>query len=178
MSLRRSDLPSPDIASAVFVAPNAVVIGDVRLGARASVWFNAVLRGDVEAIEVGEDTNVQDGVVLHTDPGAPLRIGSRVTIGHGAILHGCTVGDDALIGIGAIVLDGAVIGRHCIVGAGSVVPPGRHLPDGSLSMGSPARVVRELRPDELDMINASWKHYVQAGGVASGDGKAIKGPPK
>lgn len=155
-------LAQPVIAQDVFVAHNATVLGEVTLAPRSSVWFNAVLRGDVEPIEVGEESNVQDGVILHTDPGAPLRIGARVTIGHGAILHGCTVGDESLIGIGAVVLDRAVIGRRCIVAANALVPPGREIPDGSMVMGSPAKVVRPLRPDEFELLVESSRHYVQA----------------
>lgn len=151
---------SPDIAAGVFVADNATVVGAVTLAAGASVWFNAVLRGDVDAIAVGAGSNVQDGAILHTDPGSPLTIGRGVTIGHGARLHGCTVGDYALIGINSVVLNNAVIGRHCIVGANSLVPEGRHIPDGSLVMGTPGRVVRALSAEEIGKLEWAADHYV------------------
>ncbi|MES2116090.1 MAG: gamma carbonic anhydrase family protein [Pseudomonadota bacterium] len=151
---------SPDIAAGVFVADNATVIGAVTLAAGASVWFNAVLRGDVEAIVVGAGSNVQDGAILHTDPASPLRIGRGVTIGHGARLHGCTVGDYALIGINSVVLNDAVIGRHCIIGANTLVPEGRHIPDGSLVMGTPGRVVRTLSDEEIGKLEWAADHYV------------------
>jgi len=138
----------PDISPEAWVAPSADVIGTVRLAAGASVWFNAVLRGDNDWIEIGEGSNVQDGSVLHTDPGIPLRVGAGVTIGHKALLHACTVGDGSLIGNGAIVLDGAVIGRGCVVAAGALVPPGMSVPEGVVVMGSPAKVVRELKEED------------------------------
>jgi carbonic anhydrase/acetyltransferase-like protein (isoleucine patch superfamily) len=138
----------PDISPEAWVAPSADVIGTVRLAAGASVWFNAVLRGDNDWIEIGEGSNVQDGSVLHTDPGLRLVVGAGVTIGHKALLHACTVGDGSLIGNGAIVLDGAVIGRGCVVAAGALVPPGRVVPDGVVVMGSPAQVARELKDED------------------------------
>ena len=138
----------PDISPEAWVAPSADVIGTVRLAARASVWFNAVLRGDNDWIDIGEGSNVQDGSVLHTDPGIPLVVGAGVTIGHKVLLHACTIGDGSLIGNGAIVLDGAVIGRGCVVAAGALVPPGRVIPDGVVVMGSPAQVARELKDED------------------------------
>ena len=128
----------PDIAETAWVADTAQIIGDVRLGAGASVWFNTVLRGDNDPITIGAGSNIQDGSVLHTDEGVPLNIGCNVTVGHMAMLHGCTVGDESLIGIGAVILNGAVIGRNCIVGAGALVTEGKAFPDGSLIIGSPA----------------------------------------
>ncbi len=128
----------------VYIAPGAHVIGDVRIGRGVSIWFNAVLRGDNEPIEIGEGANVQDGCVFHTDPGFPLSIGAGATIGHGAILHGCTVGEGALIGMGAIVLNGARIGRRCLVGAGALVTEGKEFPDGAMVLGQPAKLVRML----------------------------------
>jgi carbonic anhydrase/acetyltransferase-like protein (isoleucine patch superfamily) len=144
-----------------FVADTAVVIGHVLLGRDASVWFNAVIRGDNELITVGESSNVQDGAVLHTDPGSPLVIGSHVTIGHKAMLHGCTIGDNSLVGINAVVLNGAKIGRNCLIGANALVTEGKEIPDNSMVLGSPGRVVRELTPQQIDGLRASALHYVE-----------------
>jgi len=143
-----------------FVADNATLIGRVRLRRNASVWFNCVLRGDVEWIDVGEGSNVQDGCVLHTDPGYPLSIGKGVTVGHKAMLHGCTVGENVLIGIGSIILNGAIIGRDSIVGANSLVTEKKAFPDASLILGSPAKVVRPLTAEEIAANAASAEHYV------------------
>ena len=143
-----------------WIAPDASVIGSVRLHANASVWFGCVLRGDNDWIEIGENSNVQDGSVLHTDPGLPLRVGSNVTIGHQAMLHGCTIGDGSLIGIGATVLNKACIGENTLVGAHSLVTEGKTFPGGVMLMGAPAKVVRELREDEIRMLAASAAHYV------------------
>ena len=143
-----------------FVAANATVIGNVRLMPFASIWFNCVLRGDNERIEVGERSNVQDGCVLHTDPGFPLMIGKGVTIGHKAMLHGCKIGDNSLVGIGSTILNGAVIGKNCIVGANSLVTEKQAFPDNTLIFGSPAKVVRQLSADEIASITASANHYV------------------
>lgn len=143
-----------------WVAPGAAVIGNVTLKKNASVWFGAVLRGDNDPIVVGENSNVQDHAVLHTDEGVPLQIGADVTIGHRAMIHGAIVGDLSLIGIGAIILNGARIGRGCIIGAGALVTEGKTIPDGSLALGSPARVVRQVTPEELQMLAASAQHYV------------------
>lgn len=143
-----------------WVAPTATLIGKVRLQAGASVWFGAVLRGDNELIDIGENSNVQDGTVMHTDMGWPLTLGKGVTVGHNAMLHGCTVGDYSLIGIGAVILNGARIGKHCIIGANALVPEGREIPDGSLVVGSPGKVVRELTPAQQPLLEASAAHYV------------------
>ncbi|MBV6288376.1 gamma carbonic anhydrase family protein [Pseudomonas aegrilactucae] len=143
-----------------WVAPTATLIGKVRLQAGASVWFGAVLRGDNELIDIGENSNVQDGAVMHTDMGWPLTLGTGVTVGHNAMLHGCTVGDYSLIGIGAVILNGARIGKHCIIGANALVPEGREIPDGSLVVGSPGKVVRELTPAQQQLLEASAAHYV------------------
>lgn len=151
----------PQVAADAFVAPGATVIGDVHVGAGASVWFGAVLRGDVERLTIGAGTNVQDNAVLHADPGAPLVIGARVTIGHLAMVHGCHVGDDALIGIGAVVMNHAHIGARCIVGAGALVTEGKSFPDGVLIVGSPARVVRELTAVELGDMAANVARYLE-----------------
>ena len=134
----------PRIGQDVFVAPSADVIGMVVLGDGASIWFNAVLRGDTDRIEIGAGTNVQDNAVLHTDPGIQARIGQGVTIGHCAMVHGCTVGDNSLIGINAVILNGACIGKNCLIGANALVPEGMEIPDNSLVLGTPARVVRQL----------------------------------
>lgn len=151
----------PRIGRRVFVAPGARVIGRCTLDDDVSVWFHAVLRGDLEPIEIGERTNVQDGAVLHTDPGFPCRIGRDVTIGHGAIVHGATVGDGALIGMGAIVLSGARIGPGALVAAGALVPEGREIPAGWLALGTPAKAVRELTAEEKERIARGTAHYVQ-----------------
>lgn len=143
-----------------WTAPTATLIGKVRLQAGASVWFGAVLRGDNELIDIGEGSNVQDGTVMHTDMGSPLTIGKGVTIGHNAMLHGCTVGDHSLIGINAVVLNGARIGKHCIIGANALIAEGKEIPDGSLVMGSPGKVVRELTDAQKSMLEASAAHYV------------------
>jgi carbonic anhydrase/acetyltransferase-like protein (isoleucine patch superfamily) len=144
-----------------WVAPSAVVIGRVRLGARASVWFGATLRGDNELISIGEGSNVQDGSVLHTDIGKPLTIGRNVTVGHMVMLHGVTIGENSLIGIGAILLNGARIGANSIVGAGALITEGKSFPDNSLIIGAPARVHRQVSAEEVALITASAEHYVQ-----------------
>jgi carbonic anhydrase/acetyltransferase-like protein (isoleucine patch superfamily) len=150
----------PDIAADAWVHEAAVVIGRVRLGACCSVWPTAVIRGDVERIEVAEATNVQDGAVLHADPGMPCAIGRHVTIGHQATVHGCTIGDECLIGIGATVLNGAIIGAGSIVGAHALVPEGMVVPEGSLVVGVPARVRRDLTVDERRGLRAQAERYV------------------
>ena len=146
-----------------FIAPNATIVGTVRLRANTSIWFNAVLRGDTEWIEIGDNTSVQDGCVLHADPGFPLRVGQGVTIGHKAMLHGCDIGDNTLIGIGSIVLNGAKIGRDCMIGANSLVTAGKQFPDGALIMGSPAKVIRKLKPAEIEANRKSAQLYVENG---------------
>ena len=144
-----------------FIAPGAQLIGSVRLGVCASVWFNSVLRADDERIEVGDGSNVQDCVVIHADPGTPTLIGRGVTIGHRALLHGCRIDEDSLIGNGAIVLDRARIGRHCIVAAGALVPPDREIPDGTVVMGAPAKVVRAVTEADLALIARSAANYCE-----------------
>lgn len=150
----------PRIGNGAFVHETAVVIGRVSLGARASVWPHAVIRGDIERVDVGADTNVQDGAVLHADPGMPCLVGDRVTIGHRATVHGCTVEDECLIGIGATVLNGAVIGRQSIVGAHALVPEGMEVPEGVLVIGVPAKVRRELTDEERAGLAAQAARYV------------------
>ena len=152
-------LNTDKIDPAAFVAPGAVVLGDVTIGAEASVWFGAVARGDVAAIVIGPQTNVQDGCILHADPGQPCRLGARVTLGHGAIVHGAIVEDDVLIGIRAVVLNEARIGRGSIVAAGALVPPGAVIPPGSLVMGIPGKVVRPTGPADEELIRRSAEHY-------------------
>ena len=161
MTIHRLGDRVPRIDAEAYVAPGAQLIGLVELHARASVWFNAVLRGDTEPIVVGAGSNVQDCAVLHTDPGCPLTIGQNVTIGHQVMLHGCCIGDETLIGIGAVVLNGARIGKHCLVGAGALVTEGKEFPDGSLILGSPAKVVRMLTPEQIEGLRASAQHYIE-----------------
>jgi carbonic anhydrase/acetyltransferase-like protein (isoleucine patch superfamily) len=144
-----------------FVADSAVVIGHVLLRANASIWFNAVIRGDNELITIGDHSNVQDGCVLHTDPGSPIVIGSHVTIGHKAMLHGCSIGDNSLVGINAVVLNGAKIGRNCLIGANALVTEGKEIPDGSMVLGSPGRILRELTPEQIEGLRQSALHYVE-----------------
>ena len=152
-----------------FVADNATLIGTVRLRAQASVWFNCVLRGDNDWIDIGERSNIQDGSVLHTDPGIGLEIGDDVTVGHMAMLHGCTIGDESLIGIGATILNGAKIGRHTIVGAHALVTENKVFPDRSLILGAPAKVVRELTDEEVAHIRWSADVYVKNAARFSSD---------
>ena len=150
----------PQISASAWVAPNATVIGDVRLAAGSSIWWNAVLRGDNDPISIGENSNIQDGSVLHTDEGVPMNIGANVTVGHLVMLHGCTVGDGSLIGIGSIILNRAVIGRGSIVGANTLIPEGKTYPDRVLIVGSPGKVVRELNDEEVARLLGSAAHYV------------------
>jgi carbonic anhydrase/acetyltransferase-like protein (isoleucine patch superfamily) len=144
-----------------WIAPNAVVLGNVTLKKNASIWFGAVLRGDNDPITIGENSNVQDGSVLHTDLGAPLNIGRDVTIGHMVMLHGCTIGDNTLIGIGSIVLNHARIGKNCLIGANTLVTEGKEIPDNSMVMGSPGKVVRTLDDGAVQMIRLSAAHYAE-----------------
>ena len=160
MAVYQLDTLTPDIADSAWVADNAQVIGDVHMAADSSVWFSSVVRGDTATIRIGEGTNIQDGSVLHADVGIPLTIGKHVTVGHMVQLHGCTIGDESLIGIGAIVLNGAKIGKNCLVGAGSLVTEGKEFPDGSMILGSPAKVVRELTPEQIEGLRRSAQHYV------------------
>jgi len=143
-----------------WIAPDAMVMGDVRLAPGVGIWFGAVLRGDQEPIAIGADTNVQEHSVFHTDRGFPLSIGAGCTIGHRAILHGCTIGDNVLVGMGAIILNGARIGRDCLVGAGAMVTEGKEIPPGSLVLGMPGKVVRSLSGDEIERNRAAAAHYV------------------
>ena len=142
-----------------WVAPNASIIGDVTLERNTSIWFNATLRGDIENIHIGEGSNIQDGSVLHTDPGFPLKIGKNVTVGHMVMLHGCTVGDNSLIGIGAVILNNAKIGKNCIVGAKALITENKEIPDNSLVVGSPGKVIREVTEEEKKSVLENTKHY-------------------
>ena len=160
MTLYRLQQKMPYINHDSWIAPNATVIGDVRIHKNASLWWNVVARGDNDPITIGENSNVQDGSVLHTDVGVPLVIGSNCTIGHMVMLHGCNIGDGSLIGIGSVILNRAVIGKNCLVGAKSLVPEGKEFPDGVLILGSPARVLRPLTPEEIATVNGSAQHYV------------------
>jgi carbonic anhydrase/acetyltransferase-like protein (isoleucine patch superfamily) len=150
----------PTIDPSAFVAPGARIVGDVALGARSSVWFNAVLRGDSDRIRVGEGSNIQDGAVLHTDEGSPCLVGAGCTVGHRAVVHGCRIDDGTLIGMGAVVLSNAVIGPHSLVAAGALIPPGREFPERSLIVGTPATLVRELTDDDIAaLIDPGVRHY-------------------
>ena len=151
---------SPQIATSAWIADSAQVIGRVELADDVSVWFGAILRGDTESMRIGRGSNIQDGSVLHADVGKPLTVGEDVTVGHHVMLHGCTIGDESLIGIGAVVLNGARIGRGCLVGARALVTEGKEFPDGSMILGSPAKLVRMLGAGEMDGLRASARHYV------------------
>ncbi|SEN29134.1 Carbonic anhydrase or acetyltransferase, isoleucine patch superfamily [Loktanella fryxellensis] len=161
MSIYSFDGQAPEIAADAWIAPGAHVMGRVRMGAGSSVWFGATLRGDNDWISVGEGSNVQENCVLHTDMGFPLSIGAGCTIGHAAILHGCTIGADSLIGMGATVLNGAVIGENCLIGAGALVTEGKVIPAGSLVMGAPGKVVRQLDDAAIAGLRRSAEHYMQ-----------------
>jgi carbonic anhydrase/acetyltransferase-like protein (isoleucine patch superfamily) len=161
MTLYALDDISPTLGPGAWAAPSADLIGDVRLGARASVWFGAVLRGDNTPLILGDDTNFQDGSIGHSDAGFPLTIGARVTVGHQAILHGCTIADDCLVGMGARILNGAVLEPECLVGAGALITEGKRFASGSLIVGSPARVVRQLTGDEKQALRVSAAHYAE-----------------
>jgi carbonic anhydrase/acetyltransferase-like protein (isoleucine patch superfamily) len=150
---------TPKLAAGAWAAPSADLIGDVHLGERASVWFGAVIRADNTPIVIAEDSNIQDGAVCHSDPGIPLLVGARVTVGHQAILHGCIIADDCLIGMGARILNGATIESECLVGAGALITEGKHFGSGSLIVGVPARVVREISDEERAMLRTSAAHY-------------------
>lgn len=154
---------APDIDASAYIAEDANVIGKVRIEANASVWFGVTIRGDNDLITIGENSNVQEGTVMHTDPGQPLTVGRNVTVGHQAMLHGCEIGDGSLIGIQAVVLNGAKIGRNCLVGAGALVTEGKEFPDNSLIIGSPAKAVRTLAEGDIARIQAGTASYVARG---------------
>ena len=161
MAIYRLGQRRPEIHPSAYVHESAVLIGAVLIGPRASVWPGAVLRGDNEPIEVGEETNVQDGCVLHTDPGVPIRVGARVSVGHQSMLHGCTIGEGSLIGIQAVILNECVVGRNCLIGACALLTERKHVPDGSMVVGAPAKVLRALRPEEVERMADNASSYVR-----------------
>ena len=161
MAIYQLEQDIPEIADSAYVADSAVVVGKVRLEEHASVWFNVAIRGDNELITIGENSNVQEGAVLHTDIGYPMLIGKNVTVGHQAMLHGCTIGEGALIGIQAVVLNGAKIGKNSLVGAGALVTEGKEFPDNSLIIGSPAKAVRTLSEEDIARMHAGTAGYVE-----------------
>lgn len=160
MAVYELDGVAPEVAESAWIADSAQVMGRVSLGQDASVWFGTVVRGDTESITIGEGSNIQDASVLHADQGKPLVVGRHVTVGHQVMLHGCTIGDESLIGIGAVVLNGARIGKNCLVGAGSLVTEGKEFPDGSMIIGSPAKAIRQLSPEQIEGLRQSAKHYI------------------
>ena len=153
----------PDIAPSAYITDSANVIGTVKIEAHANIWFGVTIRGDNERITVGENSNVQEGCTLHTDPGYPLTIAKNVTVGHQAMLHGCTIGEGSLVGIQAVILNGAKIGKNCLVGAGALVTEGKEFPDNSLIIGSPAKVARTLTEEDIARMHANTRHYVERG---------------
>ena len=161
MAIYELDLIAPRMAASAWVADSAQVMGNVELGEDTSIWFGAIVRGDTEVITIGRGSNIQDASVLHADIGKPLTVGENVTVGHQVMLHGCTIGDGSLIGIGAVILNGAKIGKGCIVGAGALVTEGKEFPDGSMIIGSPAKVVRELSTDQQNALRMSAMHYIE-----------------
>ena len=145
---------------AVFIAPNASVMGKVELGKDVSIWYGAVLRGDTEILKIGEGTNIQDNAVVHADPGFPTILGRHVTVGHSAIVHGAIIGDGTMIGMGSTILNGAKIGKNCLIGANALVKEGMEVPDNSMVLGMPARIIRELKPEEVEWLSHSAPHYI------------------
>lgn len=163
MIYRMGDMQVQTASDDFFVADGAVLVGNIWLGEGVSVWFNAVIRGDIDQIRIGDESNIQDGAVLHVDPGKPLVIGRGVTVGHKAMLHGCEIGDYSLIGINAVVLSGAKIGSRCLIGANTLIPENAVIPDGSLVIGQPGRVKREVSEREWSGLEVSARHYAEAG---------------
>lgn len=161
MAVYRLGDVAPQIADSAWIADSAQVIGNVQVADNVGIWFGVVARGDTERLTIGKGTNVQDMTMLHADKGFPLTIGDNVTVGHKVVLHGCTIGDGSLIGIGAIILNGAKIGKNCIVGAGALITEGKEFPDGSMILGGPAKVVRELTDQQQAMLQLSALHYVE-----------------
>ena len=154
---------APQVAPSAYITETANVIGKARIEANVSVWFDVTIRGDNELITIGENSNVQEGCILHTDPGYPLTIGKNVTVGHQAMLHGCTIGEGSLVGIQAVILNGAKIGRNCLVGAGALITEGKEFPDNSLIIGSPAKAVRTLSEEDITRIQGNTANYVKRG---------------
>jgi len=166
----------PRLGKGVYIARGAVVLGDVTLGDYSSVWYNAVVRGDINRIEIGDHSNIQDNAVIHLADDFPCLIGNWVTVGHSAVVHACKVGDETLIGIGAVVLDGAVIGRQCVIGAKALITPGTEIPDGSMVFGAPGRVVRALSKDERDKLKIWAEKYVENGAYCLKNSINVCGP--
>ena len=162
MIYRLADV-APNLTDSNFIAPNATLIGDVTLGAQASIWFNVVIRADLASINIGENTNIQDGSILHVDAKFPMSIGNNVTVGHKVMLHGCTIGENTLIGMNAVILNGAKIGKNCLIGANSLITENMEVPDGHLALGSPAKVVKALDDSTQAMFTKSAMHYVENG---------------
>ena len=162
MALYALDGVEPQLAASAWVADSAQVMGAVELAEDVGIWFGAVIRGDTEQIRIGRGSNIQDGSVLHADIGKPLTVGEGVTVGHLVMLHGCTIGDGSLIGIGAVVLNGARIGKNCLVGASALVTEGKEFPDGTMILGSPAKAVRQLSPEQITGLEDSAKHYADS----------------
>jgi carbonic anhydrase/acetyltransferase-like protein (isoleucine patch superfamily) len=161
MAIYQLEENTPEIDPTAYITESAKIIGRVKIEANASIWFDVTIRGDNELISIGENSNVQEGCILHTDPGYPLDVGKNVTIGHQAMLHGCIVGEGSLIGIQAVILNGARVGRNCLVGAGALVTEGKQFPDNTLIVGSPARVVRTLNEDDIARIRRNTENYVE-----------------
>jgi carbonic anhydrase/acetyltransferase-like protein (isoleucine patch superfamily) len=161
MAVYELDGIAPQVADSAWIAEEAQVMGNVVLKEDVSIWFGSVIRGDTEVITIGRGSNIQDASVLHADIGMPLTIGNHVTVGHQVMLHGCTIGDESLIGIGAVVLNGAKIGKNCLVGAGALVTEGKEFPDGSMILGSPAKVVKTLSPEQIAGLRQSAEHYIE-----------------
>ncbi|NBY00026.1 MAG: gamma carbonic anhydrase family protein, partial [Burkholderiaceae bacterium] len=161
MAIFELDGIQPQLAAGAWVADSAEVIGNVRLGRDANIWHQVVIRGDNELVEIGEEVNIQDASVLHSDPGFPLILEKRVSIGHQVMLHGCTIGEGSLVGIGAVILNGAKIGKHCLVGAGALITEGKEFPDGSMILGSPAKAVKSLSLEQLARLEYIASHYVK-----------------
>lgn len=152
---------SPEVHDTCFIAAGSIIVGNVRIGRNSSIWYNAVIRGDINRIVIGENTNIQDGSILHCAHGIPVEVGNNVTVGHGAILHSCSIGDFSLIGMGAIVLNGAKIGKCCLVGAGTLLMSNSDIPDGSLVLGNPGKVKRQLSCEEIDMVKKGAESYLE-----------------
>ncbi|WP_026475755.1 gamma carbonic anhydrase family protein [Alkaliphilus transvaalensis] len=161
--LKKLKNKKPVVDESCFIAETADLIGEISIGANSSIWYKAVLRGDVNSITIGENTNIQDNTVIHVSDVDPTIIGNNVTVGHSCIIHGTKIGNNALIGMGAIVLDGAEIGENTIIGAGSLVPQGKKIPSGVLALGSPAKVIRDLTDEEIEKLKISAEHYVEMG---------------
>ncbi len=161
-SLIRYKGKAPQVGERVFLAEGACLVGDVSIGDDSSVFYNAVLRGDLAEIKIGKRTNIQDNVCIHVSTGVGVCIGDEVTIGHGAVLHGCTIEDNVLVGMGAIIMDGALVMKNCIIGAGALVTAGKNFPEGSLVMGAPAQIIRTLTADEIKNVKTGVEHYLDA----------------